>query len=374
MYSVANARPLRCELYRDNFQNYKRYGIPKAQLVIADIPYCYDEETECWTTKGWKKYDEITEEDIVLSLDYETLEMSYSGIERIIIKDNDEKMYKFQSKDMDLFVTENHRMLSWYSYNTRTYGGKRVRKLKKKVRLAKEISSLSFVPRSGYKYKNDPDRKLEYFTIPGCEINTNGQEHRKDDKKIPIDTWLKFFGLWLADGCTVNSKGNNGRQLYTVSIKQAGEKREQVRELIKEFPFTIHEYKNKGTDKSNFNIYSKQLWLYLEQFGKSKDKFIPRELLDLPVEKLKILWDWYTFGDSTRNGKGLQISSMSKELTGNLQEIALKLGCICQIREEELKSGKTLYYFQYNHNSKNIKYSNPEIINKYNKKGLVHNP
>ena len=29
----------RCELYNDNFQNYKRYGIPKAQLVIADIPY-----------------------------------------------------------------------------------------------------------------------------------------------------------------------------------------------------------------------------------------------------------------------------------------------------------------------------------------------
>ena len=27
------------ELYNDNFQNYKRYGIPKAQLVIADIPY-----------------------------------------------------------------------------------------------------------------------------------------------------------------------------------------------------------------------------------------------------------------------------------------------------------------------------------------------
>lgn len=26
-------------LYNDNFQNYKRYGIPKAQLVIADIPY-----------------------------------------------------------------------------------------------------------------------------------------------------------------------------------------------------------------------------------------------------------------------------------------------------------------------------------------------
>ena len=30
---------VKCELYHDNFQNYKRYGIPKAQLVIADIPY-----------------------------------------------------------------------------------------------------------------------------------------------------------------------------------------------------------------------------------------------------------------------------------------------------------------------------------------------
>src|SRR5690625_4544335 len=26
-------------LYRDHFQNYKRYNIPKAQLIIADIPY-----------------------------------------------------------------------------------------------------------------------------------------------------------------------------------------------------------------------------------------------------------------------------------------------------------------------------------------------
>ena len=27
------------EIYRDHFQNFKRYNIPKAQLIIADIPY-----------------------------------------------------------------------------------------------------------------------------------------------------------------------------------------------------------------------------------------------------------------------------------------------------------------------------------------------
>lgn len=32
-------KKIKIELYNDNFQNYKRYNIPKAQLVIADIPY-----------------------------------------------------------------------------------------------------------------------------------------------------------------------------------------------------------------------------------------------------------------------------------------------------------------------------------------------
>lgn len=32
-------KKVKTELYNDHFQNFKRYGIPKAQLVIADIPY-----------------------------------------------------------------------------------------------------------------------------------------------------------------------------------------------------------------------------------------------------------------------------------------------------------------------------------------------
>lgn len=34
-----NKTEVKMELYHDNFQNFKVYGIPKAQLVIADIPY-----------------------------------------------------------------------------------------------------------------------------------------------------------------------------------------------------------------------------------------------------------------------------------------------------------------------------------------------
>ncbi|WP_423363397.1 DNA-methyltransferase [Mycoplasma sp. P36-A1] len=39
MENANKQRKIKCELYHDSFQNYKRYNIPKAQLVIADIPY-----------------------------------------------------------------------------------------------------------------------------------------------------------------------------------------------------------------------------------------------------------------------------------------------------------------------------------------------
>jgi len=36
---MERTKKLKCEIYHDNFQNFRSYGIPKAQLVIADIPY-----------------------------------------------------------------------------------------------------------------------------------------------------------------------------------------------------------------------------------------------------------------------------------------------------------------------------------------------
>lgn len=39
MTEIRREKEIKCELFHDHFQNYKRYNIPKAQLVIADIPY-----------------------------------------------------------------------------------------------------------------------------------------------------------------------------------------------------------------------------------------------------------------------------------------------------------------------------------------------
>ena len=53
---------VKTKLFNDNFQNFKRYGVPKAQLVIADIPYnlgenAYASSTE-WYVNGDNKQGE----------------------------------------------------------------------------------------------------------------------------------------------------------------------------------------------------------------------------------------------------------------------------------------------------------------------------
>ena len=359
-------KKVKIELYNDHFENAKRYQIPRAQLIIADIPYCYDVKTECLTKNGWKKYNEINYDDVVLSLNPYSLKMDWVGIENIIIRECDRPLLSFKNNNMDFVVTDNHRMFTYHKYTTKK-NGKSVTKIKKDgVRLAEDIAQSCFIPKDGYKWQGID---LEYITIPSCKINTNGNEHIEYEKKIDVNAWLEFFGLWISDGSTSNSKGINGRQLYTVSIKQAGENRKKVKEILEKLPFKFHEYENKGTNKSNFNIYSKQLWLYLIQFGKSKDKFIPRWILDLQKEKLELFWKSYIFGDSSKNGDGIKISTVSKKLIDNLQEIALKLGIICQVREQNHKNWKsTLYYFQYRKGMRNIVYPKGKIINDYNDK------
>lgn len=62
MTEEARQKKIKIELYNDHFQNYKRYQIPKAQLVIADIPYnlgnnAYASSTE-WYIDGDNKNGE----------------------------------------------------------------------------------------------------------------------------------------------------------------------------------------------------------------------------------------------------------------------------------------------------------------------------
>lgn len=54
---VVYTQKLPCEVYNDHFENAKRYGIPHAQLIIADLPYNLGKNAYASNPQWYKKGD-----------------------------------------------------------------------------------------------------------------------------------------------------------------------------------------------------------------------------------------------------------------------------------------------------------------------------
>ena len=307
---------------------------------------CYDSETEVLTREGWKHFKDIDGTEDILSCNIDTRELSYSKISKVMSYDVNEKLYHFESPFLDLKVTSNHRMFC--IHHKKGY----VQRLGNDVLTAKDVYKTSSVfPRYGYSFKADKD--LEFITIPGCYVSNGQRDIWHEDIQVPVETWLRFFGLWIADGCYRDSLNSQGNRRFTISIKQHEKTVEKVKEIVGALPFKMKVLKNRNRHSYNVEINSKQLWLFMSQFGKSETKFIPSYLKELPSEKLQILLESYMFGDCghLKNG-GFVLKTVSKQLSEDLQEIILKLGSIPSISSRSYKTSKgidrTLWSIMYN--------------------------
>jgi len=54
---IPEKNKVKCELYHDHFQNFKRYNIPKAQLIIADTSYNIGENAYASNPQWYKDGD-----------------------------------------------------------------------------------------------------------------------------------------------------------------------------------------------------------------------------------------------------------------------------------------------------------------------------
>jgi len=72
---------------------------------------CYSYDTEVLTDDGFKKYDEVKEEDSILTYSLSTKRLSYEKPERLHVYDFDGNLIHFSGEQIDVLVTPNHRML-----------------------------------------------------------------------------------------------------------------------------------------------------------------------------------------------------------------------------------------------------------------------
>ena len=303
----------------DNGKDFFKVWLKKQpDYIISNPPYsCLTPDHDVLTDSGWKPICEVKENDKVLSVDHSTLKMSYERVEHLIVKEVNEYLYHFNSKNIDLKVTADHRMFVFSNYKDIL----RIDKNTNDLITAKQVCPTNYVPVHGYTFDG---RSEEYFEIPGCYVNVN-KNHVKwvEPVKINMLDWARFLGIWIADGHYRTGKNTNGNQRYSIGIKQSSATGDQVLEIMSKLPYKVSVY-NAGGDKKNYDIHSKQLWLVMSELGNSHTKFIPNYIKNGTKEVIEAFLDGYTFGDSHKIGNTLIYSSVSKRLMEDLQEVILK--------------------------------------------------
>ena len=294
--------------------------LDEVDIVVTNPPFsCYSVDTEVMTDKGWKLIKEVDiSKDTIMSLnpDSHAIEM-VKAVDFIKSPVNGE-LYHYHTRHMDFCVTGNHRMYTEY----KNCNGENV---SIPFVNAEDVKKSYMLPLAGFSWSGKDE---ECFILPAT--TQLKQYSRKEitvpEKKILMEDWLEIFGFYLADGCYRDHINSCGKRDYTISIKQNKSNEEYVLNLIKKIGYKVEISRGSTNSNNNYNIYSKQLWEYLSQFGRSAEKYIPREFLDLDTKYLMALYKGYTNGDSSLCTDGhIHFSTTSVHLIENIQEIILKI-------------------------------------------------
>lgn len=323
---------------------------------------CYSYDTEILTQDGYKLFSELNYTDKVATLN-ENNELEYNIPDEIIKEKYIGDMYEYKNWNIDLNVTPNHKMY----VKKRDYHN---------FELLPASSKFSWSRAVLKKTCNYIGQEQEWFYFPEHLKNLNNTKKPFVDK-VDMDVWVEFMGYYLSEGCayisTQKKKHPNGKiyenGVFKVHISHSEKVKplyfEKIKACLDKMPF---HYNISRANNSYFVINSKQLALYLKQFGKSQDKFIPADLLSLSKRQLKILLDALMLGDGTLiKNKYKTYYSSSYKLMSNIQEILLKIGTFGNILEEKRdRNQNTMYYMTINYRpERNYTYSKP-IVNQYN--------
>jgi phosphoribosylamine-glycine ligase len=283
---------------------------------------CYEAGTEVLTQFGWKDFKDVTFEDKFATLNHISHDIEYQRPTSIVKFNHHKKLLKIKNNTLDIGVTLDHNMVGIES--------NRYRKGENKLEFvkAKDLPNQFVIFRSS-KYTGT---KRDFFILPSVIFyHRDGNAvigKPLPEKIIRMDNWLKFLGLWLAEGWT-STKG------YQLGIAQNKERvRKEIREILSSLPFKFRE------NKDVFVCDDKQLWSYLRPLGDSLNKYLPREYLDLSREQLELLYNHMFLGDGNQSRKTRVYYTSSKRLADDVQELLLKIGKVGTIKSRNRKGGK----------------------------------
>ncbi|MBU2634317.1 MAG: hypothetical protein KJ674_03660 [Nanoarchaeota archaeon] len=323
---------------------------------------CYTPKTKILTKKGFKDVEKIREKEIVWSINPNTLELEEAIVERMHKYSYNNKILKVNHNFVKFEVSLNHNIPVWD-------------KIDNKLKFIKAQQLLNYgrskrvnILTGNFLWKG---KKEKYFYLPSLKRRHKYSPKFKNVRKINMKFWLEFFGYWLSEGHI--SVPTSKRNVYNVFIAQTNKKNLKIIEkCLSKLPF------NFWYSKDRFVISNQQLWEYLKNFGKSKNKYIPSEIKGLCPKQLKILFDSLILGDGTKmkqkNSYSFKYTTLSKGLRDDIVEIGLKLSYRVSTYNYKRKGRKEYNISFTTYKPTTLANLRKKHISNYNYKGKIYCP
>jgi thymidylate synthase (FAD) len=280
------------------------------RFLMRDRHGCYDDATEVLTDSGWLPWPQVTGEELFATLT-PLGSLVYQPALRLVRKELHGHMIGFKGMSIDLLVTPDHRVLT--SATT--------------TRAMRSNPVFTLRPAHSVLWKSH--RHAATATWSG----RTSEFIRVDGTMIPAKPLLRLVGFFIGDG-NLHPRANH----IVFNLRKE-----------REIAFLHQTAADAGFEvKSWQNGLALQVGSELRQLiaacYESREKVIPRTLLDLGPDLLLELWEGLLESDGTRSlrpGKAERQTyhTTSRKLADSVQELALKIGRSATVRPHKSRVG-----------------------------------
>lgn len=274
---------------------------------------CFDETTEVLTEEGWKFWPLVDEKDKFCSL--RGGKIVFDPPSQVVIADFDGELLGWESKTVNVLVTPNHNMYVQDDHARKEFFFEQARETENKKRL---------ILRTG----GDWTGRSVIDDLPRFYGGSAA-------------AWSALLGAYIGDG--------HCKDRSVVFGNCPEHKQQALKDIALAAGFEAKMY---GRD---LYINSAALCSYLKPFGKSYEKFAPDYILEGDREVIGAFFDGFALCDGSTRPSCQILTTTSKLLADQLQEMALKLGFSATINARD-RRGDAHFIGEYECVNRRISY------------------
>lgn len=281
-----------------------------------DIIYCVDTETEALSKRGFLKYNELTLEDELLTLDLNG-DSQWSKVLEVFSNNVVTDMYEYKARNFDAFVTKNHR---WIIHNAKR------------------------------KYEIRESNKLQthHKFIPKTVLNDIGGVKSLEDDYVRLLSWI------FSEGSYQRQKGKHGKEKgWTICITQSEkvniDKCAEIRRVLLSNGIKPKEYR-----QTNYKVSGCIDFKFAYQIAKDIRTRFPnkrpdaRFAMSLTREQSKIFIDTFVSADGWTDKSGTKaITQKDKQTVDILNMIGVLAGYAVSVVKPSVNGCYTVRFTQF---------------------------